>query len=532
LKPYLEGQEWDTLRQQASRTRGGITKDIQDLVERLDGLGAASAQGIRVRALAVSGAPGQLGALAGPQFGDSDVDMVWLSRPDRTVIDTWLNGRPSGLTPPLATKIQEATAASTASGLVTVEAHPVLFARRQIPHPDEPGKSAGDLWIARAFDSNLLASLRSSEYVELAFVPEAALPPAQHAEDATDCRFWPRQADELAVAWVLHDVHGKPLGYLRALLDVKQIHLQASSARRMILIILSLSAGAILLVVVATHILIAGPVLRLLRRLQTLESGGKVAELTKDLHGEPLVLARRLESAFGKLAHMSKTDELTGLANRRHFMEVLQTFYHQARRYNRPLSLIQIDVDFFKAANDSCGHRGGDELLQTVAKAIEAACRKSDLPARCGGDEFAVLLPETSSLPAGVIAERIRLAVAQQSVTIQGLNLKVTLSIGIADLNSGEISSPEEMLALADRAMYAAKELGRNRVVQAHDLAGVSWTGEQGGQKVDVLHKKLAGLDGQFKGCSSRLSRRSSRCSKSETPTWSRTLSRSSTSAS
>ena len=500
LKPHLSAQEWDTLRQQASRSRGGITKDIQDMADRLQGLGATSAQGIRMRTLTASGASGQLAALAGPQFGDCDVDMVWLCRPDGSVIDVWLGNRASGLTTSQAAKIGQAARAPAASGLAAIEGRAILFARRAVPHPTEPDRAAGEIWIARALDATLLAGLRSGEYTDLTFVPGADLPSAQQAEDATGCRFWPRRDEELAVAWILHDVHGKPLGYLRALVDVKQIHLQAASARRMTLIILSLSAGAILMVIVATHILIAGPVLRLLRRLQLLDAGGKAVELTKDLHGEPLVLARRLESAFDKLAHMSKTDELTGLANRRHFMEVLQAFYHQARRYNRPLSIIQIDIDFFKAANDSCGHQGGDELLRVVAGAIESACRKTDLPARCGGDEFAILLPETSSLPAAVIAERIRLALAQQSTSIQGLHLTVTLSIGIADLNSGEISGPEEMLALADRAMYAAKELGRNRIVQAHDLAGVSWTGEQAGQKVDVLHKKLAGLDGQFKG--------------------------------
>ncbi|MCY2931259.1 MAG: diguanylate cyclase [Planctomycetota bacterium] len=506
LKPYMAGQEWDTLRQQASRTQSCIAKDIQDLGEKLQNLGGTSAQGIRMRTLAATGRSGQLEALAAPQFCDCDVDMVWLCRPDGAVIDVWLNGRSSGLTAPLAAGIRASVvarggrSASSASGLVTVDTHTVVFARRRVPHPDDPTLPAGELWIARAFDQSLLSSLRSVEYADLTFAPEAPLPSVRQAEDAAGCRFWLRGTDELAVAWILHDVHGRALGCLRAVLDVPQIHLQASSARRMTLIILSLSAGAILMVIVATHILIAGPVLRLLRRLQMLDSGQKVAHLTKDLHGEPLVLARRLESAFDRLAHMSKTDELTGLANRRHFTEVLHAFYHQARRYNRPLSLIQIDIDFFKAANDACGHQGGDELLRIVARAIESACRKADLPARCGGDEFAILLPETSSLPAAVIAERIRQSVSQQSVTIEGLNLKVSLSIGIADLNAGEISSPEGMLALADRAMYAAKELGRDRVVQAHDLAGVSWTGEAGAQKVDTLHKKLAGLDGQFKG--------------------------------
>jgi diguanylate cyclase (GGDEF)-like protein len=386
------------------------------------------------------------------------------------------------------------------SGMVRADGSTMLFARRHVPRPDDPGALVGDLWVTRSFDATFLRSIKSGEYLLLVFVADAPLPAVQRGREAADCRLWHKGADELSVAWVLHDVTGKALGYLRADIDVKHIHLQATAARRMTLITLSLSAGAILLVILATQILIAGPVFRLLRRLQTIDSGGKVADLTKDLHGEPLILARRLESAFDKLAHMSRTDELTGLANRRHFLEVLRAFYHQARRYNRPLSLIQIDIDFFKAVNDACGHQGGDELIKAIARDIETACRKADLPARLGGDEFVILLPETSSTDAAVMAERVRQAVGANAIAAARLNMKVTVSIGITDLNAGEIASPEEMLGLADRAMYAAKELGRDRIVQAHDLAGVTWKGEQSGHRVDTLHKKLAGLDTEFKG--------------------------------
>ncbi|HOF18700.1 MAG TPA: diguanylate cyclase, partial [Phycisphaerae bacterium] len=246
--------------------------------------------------------------------------------------------------------------------------------------------------------------------------------------------------------------------------------------------------------------LIAGPVVRLLRRLQDLERGdGSAEELGRNLHGEPLVLARRLESAFDRLATMSRTDPLTGLSNRRHFEEVLECFYHQARRYNRPLSVILMDVDFFKAVNDAGGHPAGDELLKNVAGAIENACRKADLPGRFGGDEFAILLPETNAADAGAVAERIRAAVGDSAVHVKGTQVNVTTSVGVADLNSGEIDSPSAMMDLADRALYAAKELGRNRVVQAHELTGVNWKNDPQVGNADAMCRKLAGLDTQFK---------------------------------
>ncbi len=300
------------------------------------------------------------------------------------------------------------------------------------------------------------------------------------------------------MAWVARGPNGKALGYFRSVISVEHIRRQATASRRMVLIVMSLSVGLALLVIIGTHMLITGPVFRLLKRLQELESGeGTAAELANDLHGEPLMLARRLESAFDRLAKISKTDELTSLANRRHFEEVLECFYIQARRYNRPLSLMVMDVDFFKAVNDVGGHPAGDELLKRVAIAIEEACRKADLPARFGGDEFAVLLPETVSADAAAVGERIRKSVEQIEMTDELVELNVTMSIGLADLNADEIDSPKSMIRIADRALYRAKELGRNQVVKAHDVHGGPERSES--TRVDNLCKKLAGLDSQCK---------------------------------
>jgi diguanylate cyclase (GGDEF)-like protein len=164
------------------------------------------------------------------------------------------------------------------------------------------------------------------------------------------------------------------------------------------------------------------------------------------------------------------------------------------------MSVIVMDVDFFKAVNDAGGHQAGDGLLKQVSAAIEEACRKADLPSRFGGDEFAVLLPETAALDADAVAERVRKAISQIKLTVRGMDMNVTVSLGIADLNAGEMDGPSAMMGLADRALYVAKQTGRNRIVQAHDLhspAGGDKESEDG--KIALLSKKLAGLDSQFK---------------------------------
>jgi len=209
---------------------------------------------------------------------------------------------------------------------------------------------------------------------------------------------------------------------------------------------------------------------------------------------------RRLEWAFDRLTRLSKTDSLTGLANRRHFEQVLEAFYHQARRYHRPLSVIAVDVDFFKAVNDTGGHSAGDQVLKQLAAAIVLAGRKADIPARLGGDEFAVLLPETSAADAQAVAERIAAAVRDLKGPVSLPGQGITISAGVADLDSAPIDSPEALLALSDRALYAAKEAGRNRIVQAHDLTGALPAGTAAcGRQADRDSQKVVALDGQFK---------------------------------
>lgn len=161
------------------------------------------------------------------------------------------------------------------------------------------------------------------------------------------------------------------------------------------------------------------------------------------------------------LSHMAYKDELTGLYNRRYMDERLTDEMERAVRYGRDLSLIMIDIDHFKKVNDTYGHQRGDQVLAAVAGILKVTSRHMDILCRYGGEEMAFILPETSAEDALIMAEmccqRIRDNVEKEA------GIRVTISLGVAGKNR-EISTPEDLVAAADRALYRAKETGRNCV--------------------------------------------------------------------
>ncbi len=381
--------------------------------------------------------------------------------------------------------------ASAAGGLAQIGGQAVVFAGRALP-AGEHGPSAW-MWLASPVEDVLPEGVG---VVQGQISPAGILPAARPDHQM----WWVRNDAILAVSWPAVGSAGEDLGHFQATVPVRQIHRQAVTSRRIVLIVLALSVGLASLIILGVHALVAGPNYRLLKRLKDLSYGDVPKDLTHHLHGESLALARHLEAAFDHLAEMSRTDELTGLANRRYFTEVLEAFYVQARRYNRPLSLIVLDVDFFKAVNDSAGHQAGDDLLKIIAKALDDACRQADMAARLGGDEFAVLLPETTCHDAEALAERIRRTICGREVRVGSLVLQTSVSMGLTDLNVSGVNTADAMQAAADRALYQAKEQGRNRLVKAQDVNGLAPSAEHGDRQVSRLCKKLAGLDGQFKG--------------------------------
>lgn len=172
-----------------------------------------------------------------------------------------------------------------------------------------------------------------------------------------------------------------------------------------------------------------------------------------------------------RLKHIGMTDTLTGVHNRRYVERRLIEEVGRSRRQGYALSCMYIDIDHFKRINDSIGHQAGDEVLRAVAARIKAELRLTDALGRFGGEEFVVLLIDAALDDAAGVAERIRQSIAEQPlVLLDGTKLDVTVSIGIAALTRHEAGRPieatvQEFVARADRALYRAKEGGRNRVV-------------------------------------------------------------------
>ncbi len=183
------------------------------------------------------------------------------------------------------------------------------------------------------------------------------------------------------------------------------------------------------------------------------------------------------KEAEAELERLATRDGLTSVANRRSFDETLNTEWRRATREARALSLLMIDVDFFKPYNDTYGHQGGDECLRRVAGAMsDVVKRSSDAVARYGGEEFAILLPATDPAGAGIVAERIRAAVEALHLPHSGSTVAehVTVSIGVASVVVTTEGLPAQLVGAADAALYRAKHEGRNRVVIDDSASGAA----------------------------------------------------------
>jgi len=191
----------------------------------------------------------------------------------------------------------------------------------------------------------------------------------------------------------------------------------------------------------------------------------------------PVLLVAYIVTMFSSDIHfglnrvrlLAETDELTGVLNMRGFAIAASRLVGQALRYQRPATVLMIDSDNLKAVNDAHGHEAGNRLLRQLATVIQAELRTTDVLARYGGDEFVVLLPETSAEGAALVAERIREGMAAMPLLVDSHTIACTVSIGAAALPDDGLSL-DAIVARADRAMYQAKSTGRNRVVRFTEL--------------------------------------------------------------
>lgn len=199
--------------------------------------------------------------------------------------------------------------------------------------------------------------------------------------------------------------------------------------------------------------------LRLQLTITAMERIYKMRKKLQTTQNELLVVNKQLEK-------LAMSDQLTGLANRRHFDESLYEQFKLSQRNKTPLSLVICDIDFFKIYNDTYGHQQGDECLARVAKVVaDRLERPTDKACRYGGEEFTIILPDTDLRGGLQVANNLRMAVFDQNIKHEGFKIAafITLSLGFSTY-TGQFKSPEELLKSADDALYRAKENGRNRV--------------------------------------------------------------------
>ena len=171
---------------------------------------------------------------------------------------------------------------------------------------------------------------------------------------------------------------------------------------------------------------------------------------------------------YERTKKLSVTDGLTGISNRPNMEQVLRSEFERSMRYGAPLSVVLLDVDHFKGVNDTYGHQKGDEILVAFASLLKKFCRANDTAARYGGEEFLMILPQSNAQGAFKIAERVREEMMKLSFTGNESHFSVTTSCGVVELDRDFIKNTDQLVAMADQALYEAKNSGRNKTVIGH----------------------------------------------------------------
>ena len=196
------------------------------------------------------------------------------------------------------------------------------------------------------------------------------------------------------------------------------------------------------------------------------------------LVGNDITNMKQIEKALyatqEELERQAWTDDLTGLSNRRYFMHRLECEYHRAVRHSRPSTLAMLDLDYFKKINDQYGHHAGDEVLRNFSSLLQENLRKEDVSGRLGGEEFSILLPDTTEEESLNILSRIREALAKQNLDGIAPAFQYGFSAGVMTLGQGNSIGLMDWMKMADQALYCAKKTGRNRDVLYKNMTSVT----------------------------------------------------------
>ncbi len=211
------------------------------------------------------------------------------------------------------------------------------------------------------------------------------------------------------------------------------------------------------------------PIHTLTRSILSFKTGGKdipqtviyddeIGLMTKQFY----LMKQKLDNEYKAIKELSLTDPLTKIKNRRSFFDISEEYLKLAIKRKKPLSLMILDIDFFKKVNDTYGHTIGDDILKLLAKTVPLALRETDVFARYGGEEFVILLPDSSLQNSIQVAQKVRSIIEQKTYKGTKHNLNITVSIGLAELTNEQ--TVQELITKADELLYKAKENGRNRV--------------------------------------------------------------------
>lgn len=288
-------------------------------------------------------------------------------------------------------------------------------------------------------------------------------------------------AQMLSVEYLLHAGDGQDAYRLVGLADVAQLNIDmARSGVIGVLAFITLIGASVLIGLWFFNRFIFQPINNMQTEMERSAQGDMSAtvgqQTLKEFHALAVAfntMVRKVESNIQELQRLSSVDGLTGLNNRRHFDLSLDAEWLRAQRDRQELSLLMLDIDYFKQYNDTYGHLGGDDCLRNVSTLLKGMVqRPSDIVSRYGGEEFAILLPNTPSEGAQFLAFKIAAELARLNLPhfSSPLGGRITLSIGCASCLPSPDCRSESLLASADKALYRAKETGRNRVVVAEDM--------------------------------------------------------------
>lgn len=365
------------------------------------------------------------------------------------------------------------------SGFVNSSDGTLMFAVASVMRSDSNSDASGNLLFATYFNAELLNEIQENAQIPITLAPvtdaDKTQPPAMIESIYRD--------DNDKLTWLLRDNNGKAIAKLVLSLPQRNFALDLWGLPLAVSFITGMLGSIGVLVLFQRQfvhpMLTIGEYLRRVRKsndyTQRLDSKlrNELGELSHDIDAlvqHVHVQQQQLQAQTREMQALSFQDGLTGLSNRRRFDQALTDNWARAQRSHTPLSLIMLDVDYFKNYNDHYGHLRGDEALKFLAAIIRrVVVRQSDIAARYGGEEFAILLPDTSEANAQKIAERIQteLAAAALPHNHSAVARIITLSMGIAAITPSPTQSSRELVHKADSALYAAKGSGRNCIILA-----------------------------------------------------------------